>query len=154
MRERGKIVGVNGSTARVQINQGESSAEGCIKHGAGNNFYVTAQNPIDAKQGQSVEVSFSHSCIICTALLVFWTPLLLGVAGYWIGSMISSSMAISTGLCILGVLISVFPILAAENKMSKDNGNIVITSTYPIAKDYKNAAVSGYASSYKETSAA
>jgi len=85
MREKGTVIGVNGTTARVRMDAGPKceSCCACAAVGGAHELDVTTPEPLDVGTRVLVDVHVPNATL--GALLVFGLPLLGLVAGVVVG---------------------------------------------------------------------
>jgi len=89
-REVGKVIRVKGDNAEVLLHSsaacGTCGARFSCALGTGIDRIMTVRNRFHAKVGDQVEIELTEKTRILSALLVFFMPLVLIVAGYFLGT--------------------------------------------------------------------
>ena len=133
MREIGTVISSSNGTAMVQVPR-TSSCEGCYgkECDCDEAIFVTATDPLNAPRGAKVEVNIQSGKMFSTVLVVFWLPLLFGLAGFFAVYFASLKLSgePSEGLGILGAVIGAalsIPLILWTEKRTKKNRGFVIT---------------------------
>ena len=89
-REVGKVIRIKGDKAEVLLHSsaacGTCGARFSCALGTGVDRIMTVTNRFHAKVGDQVEIELTEKTRILSALLVFFMPLVLIVAGYFLGT--------------------------------------------------------------------
>jgi len=94
MRETGVIIRTNQRKATIRMFRG-AKCEGCnlcSSFGEGS-LEVEADNPIEARQGEWVDVEISPSHVVGHGLLLFIFPIVAIIFGYFVGAGLHSDFA-------------------------------------------------------------
>ena len=88
MEHYGRVIQVNGPMAQVEIAKSVECAncKACDMFDNGEKIILEAQNGIDAQKGDMVNVEVAPRQVLASAVLVFLTPVLFLILGYWLGS--------------------------------------------------------------------
>ncbi len=112
MRQTAWVKEVNGNVATVEVTR-SSACEGCKSKedgtcsacsllGSGKKASARADNSIGAKVGDRVEVETPSQKVILYAAVIFLMPIVLGLLGFLLGSLISQSQAVRYGISLAG----------------------------------------------------
>ena len=92
MQEHGKIIKLDGKEAVVEIEQGEQCKHCNACHMFGESkMRLTAHNGIDAQPGDHVTVLVEPRFVLASSFLIFIFPILVMIAGYYIGQSFSQN---------------------------------------------------------------
>ncbi len=129
--EKGIVTHINSKTAWVEAEK-SSACEGCssrdschlIDDGSGKMMKVEALNPVDAKVGDRIMLSFETESLMKISFLLYIFPIICMFAGAFTGQMIASAFninesALSAFLGILFLAGSLFFVKSKGNKMAK-----------------------------------
>jgi len=96
MRETGIIISTNNQSAKILLSKGEKCA-GCTACSAfgDNSMALEAQNKINAKTGDIVDVEVNPKEVVGLSILIFVFPILAMILGYFVGMRIGSGMRMS-----------------------------------------------------------
>ncbi len=113
MKETGSIVSISGKTATIQLNRGDK-CDGCQACSAfgDNTMRLDALNTIGAQVGDQVEVDVAPKEVVKSSMIVFIFPLLMMLAGYFIGVTFLPPHSEGVGiLTSLGALVFAFVLI-------------------------------------------
>ena len=114
----GVVTDVKNGIASVAFQRSEMCSHCNICSSTGNNMMeITVKNSLNVKPGDKVTVSFETSKLLKASLICYVIPLVIFVAGLFIGYSISEIAAVIISLSTL--LISFFVIRFINNKLSK-----------------------------------
>ena len=107
MDEIGKVVGLNGNLAKVELGTSDhctncKMASFCLVTGSGKRE-IMAQDLVGVKIGDVVRVRISGGNQLSSILLVFGLPILFGIIGLFIGANYSDVASLISGAIGLGV---------------------------------------------------
>jgi len=95
MIETGYVIGNTGKQAVVRIRRKKACEHcGMCKKGA-EGMEITLDNPLDAKEGDRVEVSMGDRMVLRASVIVYAIPLLFLLAGAALGYVFSSPLGIA-----------------------------------------------------------
>lgn len=90
MREKGRVVGIEGRHALVQMTRSEACSSCGLCRGlapGSDELVVRATNTAGAATGDIVEMEMETGGALTAAFLVYGAPLIAGIAGYALGSL-------------------------------------------------------------------
>ena len=126
-REVGKVIRIKGDKAEVLLHSsaacGTCGARFSCALGTGVDRIITVTNRFHAKVGDQVEIELTEKTRILSALLVFFMPLVLIVAGYFLGTGIFHTQGSGILGAVLGFIISGV-ILWMVNKIAIKNQRV------------------------------
>jgi sigma-E factor negative regulatory protein RseC len=111
MKEKGSVVEIVNSTAKVSLNANEACKTCSASHfcrPSGNARVIEAENIIGARIGDQVYIKISAHAGFIASFVLFGIPIILGLIGLVFGSQFSDTHSIlygTVGLC-LGLLIA------------------------------------------------
>ncbi len=106
MEEKGRIIEVEGSLARVEIER--KSACGTCRActlGMGNTMITEAENPLGAKIGQRVRLEISSWEVLKGAFLIYILPLLFLILGLVLGITITNRYGLAESSQTVGLIL-------------------------------------------------
>jgi sigma-E factor negative regulatory protein RseC len=103
MLDQGKIFKVEGKTAWIEFTPSSrcSKCGACFMSQDSGKMILEAENPVEAKVGDWVEVGISPASQTLFPLIIFGVPLLFLVVGIFLGILISENMAVILGIVFL-----------------------------------------------------
>ena len=93
---------------------------GCGVSGA--SVYARALNPIDARPGQKVVVESDTKKMLNIIMMVYLTPVVLFIAGYFIMAFLGASVPVQYGVAIAGFLVSIVAAIRYDRKLRERGG--------------------------------
>ncbi len=137
MKRTARVISVNGKYAEISAER-SSMCDGCSKNGCqscasskifGTNksFVARANNPVDAKVGDTVEIETSDKNVLLYSFLVFIVPIVFCAVTYGISSMFFESERFPLILCGASFVLSFLIIGLIEKFHSKKKPDITIT---------------------------
>jgi sigma-E factor negative regulatory protein RseC len=125
MRETGVVISRQGDLVQVQMTKGERCGECNICHVLGpGHMVIEADNGIDAKIGDVVDVEIEPQKVLTYSFLLFVFPILMMIAGYYAGRFISDRFggsgdlfAILSSFC--GLLLSLVFLRMCDRRIRK-----------------------------------
>ena len=140
MRQRAKVVEVNGRTATVEVTR-SSMCDGCENSGGcGGHCAITgivgdsrpmtakADNAIGARVGETVEVESEGRQVLGAAALVFLVPLLVCALFYFAGSRLFGGEGAGAVSAAVGFILSFLVIGICDRKLARGEPRIRIVS--------------------------
>lgn len=107
MKQVGTVEEVSGSKAKVRIARMSSCGGDCGSCGGCDNVIsVEAQNPVNAKSGDRVELEMPTQTVMGAALLVYVIPIIALIAGYAIGAVLFKSETLSILIGLVAMVAS------------------------------------------------
>lgn len=127
MRQTGIVKEVRQSTAIVEIKRSSACGENCASCGLCQNKTMTAEakNLINAKIGDTVIVETADKKVMNAAFLVYILPLIVMLAGYFIGALKSETVGIITAFLFLAAAFAAV-ILTDKKRRQKYLPQIII----------------------------
>lgn len=129
VKKYGAIVSISDKDATICVKESGSCPEGCVGCSLKDGFmdssrkelFIIAKNEINAKVGQSVEISVKDRTLSGYAFILFIFPLLViflgALAGYYISYLFESyDVLFSIAGGIIGFLLSIFVIKIVDRK--------------------------------------
>ena len=115
----GVVTETKGKSARVRFQRSAqcSHCGACLTAGE-HEMEIELENSVGAKVGDRVTVSLAPKRVVQASLLAYAVPLVLLIAGVWLGSLISELAALIFGVCACGIG---YLILRLFEKKSKKN---------------------------------
>lgn len=86
-----------------------------------NNQYIKVNNKIDGKVGDPVSVEFKTSEMLKTSIMLYLIPLILLVAGIFLGMSVQTNELISFLIGVVFMAISYIVLNKLDKKQSKDD---------------------------------
>lgn len=130
MKQKGKVISVDGEYARVEVMRtsacvGCSQQEGCIA--CKKKIESTAYNPLGAQPGDTVTLESRSSTVLFYAFLVFVLPLALTIGAYFVCGLFFETQLwqILTSTCIFILSYVIIYFMFDRNADSKKT--VVIT---------------------------
>ena len=137
MTQIATVKSVNGDTAIIEVSR-KAMCDGCHNSNCGSScpmsgifssgktMTTTAVNKIGAIPGDTVEIETEDREVLGAALFVFFLPLFIGGAFYFISSLLFDSSLIQTVFAIIGFLLP-FPFMKIiDNKRKNSEPKITI----------------------------
>ena len=110
MRETGVVITQQGDLVQVQMTKREKCGECNVCHAFGpGHMVIEADNGIGANIGDVVDVEIEPHKVLTYSFLLFVFPILMMIAGYYVGRFISDQFAASGDL--FAILCSFFGLL-------------------------------------------
>ncbi len=104
----GVVIETDGKTARVRFVRGKQCEHcgACLTVGE-REMELVLDNDVGARAGDRVRVSLPPKRVLQASLLAYAVPLVLLIAGVWIGSMFSewAALALGVGACFASALL-------------------------------------------------
>ena len=88
----------------------------------GSAVHAKAFNPIDARPGQKVVVESDTKKMLRIIMLVYLTPVVLFLAGYFIMAFLGTSVPVQYGVAIAGFLVSIVAAIRYDRKLRERGG--------------------------------
>jgi len=127
MRETGKVSSVKGKLAEIELDQSPQ----CVKCGAcifksSGNMSVLAENTINAKVGDTVEVEISQAARFIFPSILYGLPILFLMVGIVVGNIWSERMGIVLGIVFLLISLLVLFMINRLVEGRKRFGNRIV----------------------------
>lgn len=121
MLQTGIVRKADASCAVVEITRSSACGESCAscRLCPGGSTEVEAYNEINASVGDAVIISLSDRKVLGAAFLVYIVPLLLLIAGYFLGSFLFKTEAGGIGTGFLLTALSFAAIIYADKKIKR-----------------------------------
>jgi sigma-E factor negative regulatory protein RseC len=123
MKETGLVLEVSGEEAKVLFNRTSAcgKCKACGMAAGDNQIVVSAQNKINAKEGDRVEVQFASKNALRTSAIAYLFPLGMLIAGLILGFLIPVTMDQQAFAAIMGIAFTAaaFGILKIANPYFK-----------------------------------
>ncbi len=133
MKEAGLVLEVRGSEAKVLFNRTSAcgKCKACGMAAGDNQITVTAQNKVNAREGDRVEVQFTSKNALSTSAIAYLFPLAMLIGGLALGFLIPVSMDQQAFAAIMGIgfTAGAFVILKIANPFFKKKFNNVYEIT-------------------------
>jgi sigma-E factor negative regulatory protein RseC len=134
MKETGQVLKVSNGQAQVLFNRTSAcgKCKACGMAAGNNQIIVTAQNKVNAKEGDRVEVQFTSKNALTTSAIAYLFPLAMLIAGLAVGFNIPVQMDRQAFAAIMGIgfTAGAFVILKIANPFFKRK----FTNVYEITK--------------------
>lgn len=103
MQETGEVVSVTNNTLKVRIYRKSACGDGCASCGLckNNENIIEVKNSVNAQIGDKVTLEISSGKLFKAAFLVYIIPLIMLIAGYYIGRIFTKN----EGLCVLSAFL-------------------------------------------------
>lgn len=115
-----------------------SCGQGCPMSGifsSGKSMSAIAENKVDAKVGDTVEIETSDKEVLTTAVIVFLIPIICGFVFFSVASLFNLSSHFVAAVAVMGFIIP-FPFFKLVEVKSKKKGTkIVITKVISSQQD-------------------
>lgn len=108
MVEKGKVIRLEGKSARVEIRRVSACGESCASCKGGcetTNTYVDAGNQLGAKAGDYVEIEMSTKTFLSAVALTYGLPLIMLFVGILSGGALSKSLGLNVNTDIASVML-------------------------------------------------
>ena len=127
--EEGTVIKVIGANVLIKTMRSSScehctSKGSCMSKGGGNEMQVQALNPVGAREGDRVKISFSTGSLLKASFLLYVFPILCLIAGALCGQRLTASfpglgesaLSVISGLLAFGL--SFVVVRSVSNKMA------------------------------------
>ncbi len=144
MRQIGIVKSLDGNRATISVSRktacescaaksGEGGCSGCMTLATSRELLAAADNTLGAKVGDRVVVETDSNIVIGYAAAVFLLPLLLGVAGYFVGGLISTPAAYIVS--VVGFVAAFAFLYFGLNRRAEKRCDVKIVSIIPSRGD-------------------